>query len=183
VLPEADPVAFQIYLDWLYSGPHITIIKKEDRVKSAPNATPSVDHEWTKWAACYDLGSFLQDIDFKDALIDAAMEKMCTEEEYSIAFPSFIYPTSTRESPHRKLAVDIAVSVWIPTSFEAVTKKNLPGDFCADTVAIIGRKLRSAVAADIGIWNFFAGVSDPCKYHEHTLKKTTCYKRKRGLDT
>ncbi|KAJ4376534.1 hypothetical protein N0V86_006647 [Didymella sp. IMI 355093] len=55
-LPDTEPVAFQIYLDWLYSGPHITITKKDDRIKSAPNATPSVNHEWTKWVACYELG-------------------------------------------------------------------------------------------------------------------------------
>jgi hypothetical protein len=111
------------------------------------------------------------------------MEKMYTEDEYIIDFPLFIYPTSTRESPHRKLAVDIAVRVWLAASFEAAAERDLPGDFYADTVAIIGRKLRSAVAADTGVWNFFAGVSDPCKYHEHTPKHATCYKRKRRLDT
>jgi hypothetical protein len=181
-LPDTDPVTFQIYLDWLYSGPHITITKKDDRVKPTPCATPSVDHEWIKWAACYELGSFLQDTDFKDALIDASMEKMYTDEEYTTDFPSFVYPTSSRQSPHRKLAVDIAVSVWHSTTLEDAAKKDLPGDFCADTMSIIGRTLRSGAAADIGIWNFFASV-DPCKYHEHALSNTTCYKSKHGLDT
>ncbi|KAF9695651.1 hypothetical protein EKO04_006359 [Ascochyta lentis] len=204
-LPHVDNTNFQIYVDWLYTGPRLNFTKNDDRVyptvddsaetvadeqsttqnmlqiETPANKTPSVDHEWTRWHQCYELGNYLQDIDFKDALIDLATEKMSSDEEYTHSFPGYIYPTSPAQSPHRKLAVDIAVKVWHKESFLEAPKADHPSEFLADLVAELGSKARTGYLTETSVFDYFKAVA-PCNYHEHVLSTTKCYLEKRAVN-
>jgi hypothetical protein len=202
-LPDIDVPIFRIYFNWLYARPHLNITEKDDRIYPTANATtksiteesstaaeepqsigetPSIDHEWTRWSQCYELGNFLQDIDFKDALIDMAIEKMSSDEYYTLDLPKYIYTTSIPKSPHRHLVLDVAVNVWTQQSFAAEVAKHYPIDFMADLMARMYSGLRNRFIEEVGLYEYFRSV-DTCKYHEHTLSDSTCYKKKRGIDS
>ncbi|KZM24655.1 uncharacterized protein EKO05_0007087 [Ascochyta rabiei] len=202
-LPHVDSATFQFYLDWLYAGPRLNFMKDDDRVyptvdefakatteespttQTAPQVethvdeTPSVDYEWTRWHQCYELGNYFQDTDFKDTLIDIAVEKMSSDEEYTLALPGYIYPTSNAQSPHRKLAVD--VKVWLGHSFQRAPKADHLSEFLADLIADLGCKARTRYVGEMGIYEYLKGVA-PCKYHEYTLSTAACYLAKRAVD-
>lgn len=204
-LPGTKPEIFHIYLDWLYTGPQFAFTKAtvaSDRVSteirkpgaaattppqpSAPASTaPSVHHEWIKWHDCYELGSYLLDTDFRDALIDMATEKMSSEDEYNVDSTKYIYPSSTGQSPHRKLAVELAVNVWFDQSFQQVPEANYPSEFLADLVVELGPKVCFGSAfrstEDVSIHSYTQSSTD-CKFHEHTLDDEECYLTKRMPD-
>jgi hypothetical protein len=67
---------------------------------------------WTCWGVAYDMGDFLQDSDFKDAVIDGSIEKMVLYNECPFLLAQWIYDKSPIISAHRKLAVDTFVNCW-----------------------------------------------------------------------
>jgi len=63
------------------------------------------------------LGAYLQAADFKDAIIDAIIDKVCTRATLGPQnLHQIIYPNSPVGSGIRRLLVDIAVCRW-PNSF------------------------------------------------------------------
>ena len=64
-LVETHELPFSIWVKWLYTG----------RV-FLTNYGGKISHELPRWASCYALGDFLQDHDFKDAIIDCTIEAM-----------------------------------------------------------------------------------------------------------
>jgi hypothetical protein len=179
VLSGADTAIFRIYVNWLYTG-HFNISNgADDRCSATPANPKTIDHEWTRWRQCYELANFLQDSDCKDALIDMAIEKMTSDEEYLEELPSLIYSTTHSQSPLRKLPVDIAVHVWTSHTIGAADKVDYPAEFLADVVKEMGRMLRFNCVSEKAVRIFFGSIHT-CKYHEHTLTDSPCYKTKRG---
>lgn len=180
-LPDSSAVAFGIYSEWLYTG-HINIIKElgkaEPQSKSNQVATSEV--EWTKWGQCYELGQFLQDADFTDALIDFAIAQMNDEEQYIDSLPKIIYPLTPKNSLHRKLVVEIATKVWLPISLKNLQSSEHPMEFLADLSIAMSNTFRDGGVKSVGACEFFKNV-DTCKYHGHTVTKTPYYKAKCGL--
>jgi hypothetical protein len=88
-LPEADPRAFTVYIKWLYSG-QFFIKNDDDEAQYDEDTECMPDDEWTKWSLSYKLGNFLMDYEFKDALIDMAIDKMRWEGYYA-DLPNGVY--------------------------------------------------------------------------------------------
>jgi hypothetical protein len=168
-LPNHQPRDFGAYVDWLYTG-------RICSVHSVENDGPEHQFEWTTLRRYYKLASYLQDTDFKDAVIDALVDKMVCGNFNDVSFPGVIYPHTSTQSPHRRLAVDIALNTWPPILLSANTKMDHPSEFIADLMTQMGRRFREGVEQQ-GIRQFLEQI-DKCKYHEHAMTDTPCYKTK-----
>lgn len=175
-LPEQDPEAFAIYIKWLYSG-HF-FIKEDDNEEEeyGHNDDGILDTEWENWSHSYKLGDFLLDEDFKDALIDMAIERMRDEVHY-VDLPSSIYDYSSTGSPHRQLALDVALHAWPNLEFNMVEKRAHPLEFLTDLVRIMGTKIRIGIEKR-STYELLSPDINTCRYHEHTPKGALCYKDK-----
>ncbi|KAF3036987.1 hypothetical protein E8E11_002811 [Didymella keratinophila] len=144
------------------------------------------DAEWTTLAKCYALGSFLQDTGFRDATIDAIMEKMVCDDLVYADLAKDAYAVPSTDSPHRKLAIDIAINVWPREMFAIVADRECPPRFQTDLITAMGNLLRDCGrAGGQSVADFFASVK-PCQYHEHTMTGTPGYRTRfvswNGLD-
>ena len=164
---------FRIYFDWLYSG----------RLRITYSTKYDVWTEYLAWKAGYKLAGFLQDCTFKDALIDTIIEKMVEEDSY-YDLDSFIYRNTSPGSPHRKLCVDIALSVWSDSYLGAGNPSRLlyTNEFLLDVIAELITKGRVSHVERGNMRDFFKDI-DTCIYHEHTITKIPnsiipCYKTK-----
>lgn len=101
-----------MYVDWLYTS-HNSISRTEDKYKSRLGSVVTSGAGWNDWRECYELGNFIQDTDFKNALIDVVIEKVANDEEYNESLPHVIHSSSCKESPYRKLALGITVKTWL----------------------------------------------------------------------
>lgn len=178
-LPDASPIAFHVYSSWLYTG-HIGMGNDPKEDDAEEDKSKASELEWDKWTLCYELGRFLQDIDFTDALIDYVTDKMRCDDEYSDHLINLVYSTTSQDSPYRKLVVDLSLNVWLPITTEALQKVGYTSEFLADLGAAFLVTKRSV---RIGVYDFLhtSYNKDACLYHEHTVTKSPCYKASRGL--
>jgi hypothetical protein len=177
-LPEIDPSTFSVYVKWLYSG-QFFITGADDLFLYNDDAGNLHDEEWTKWSASYKLGSYLMDGDFRDALIDMAIEKVREQEVYFYNnLHNDIYAYSTQGSNHRKLALDVTLHSWTDSEFRLVAQNAHEVDFLTDLVAALGPKLHIEYTRT---WESFSKDIDTCRYHEHTVlgEGKLCYKDRR----
>jgi hypothetical protein len=179
-LPDVDAASFSIYVNWLYTG-RFKIINSTGGIQQLMSeGSATTDDELTTLRQCFELADFLQDSDYKDALIDIFIEKMSATDEYLEDLPKFIYPLTHAQSPARKLAVDVAVNMWNEKTYQGVDKAGYPAEFLADVLTKLGSKIRRFdIIYEYGPSIFFEEVG--CEYHEHTLTNSLCYKVKRGL--
>jgi hypothetical protein len=175
-LPEADPRAFTVYIKWLYSG-QFFIKNDDDEAQYDEDTECMPDDEWTKWSLSYKLGNFLMDYEFKDALIDMAIDKMRWEGYYA-DLPNDVYQHSREGSMHRKLAIDIAVHTWPGFEFKLAEHREHDMEFLIDLVAATGEKIRIGVEQKL-IKEFLSPDMDSCKYHDHKIDGMPCYRDKR----
>ncbi|KAJ4376729.1 hypothetical protein N0V86_006846 [Didymella sp. IMI 355093] len=167
-LPGCGPDSFIIYAEWLYTGRMCTVVdgKREQNDK--------VVKELRELIRCYRLGSFLQDSDFRDTIIDALVDMMVCRNIICTATAKVVYNISSSKSPHRKLAVDVAVHCWSTDKFQSIADWGFSAELLTDLVVATGGKLREAVRVQ-GISEFFAN-ANMCKYHEHAVNNTPCYR-------
>ncbi|KAF2124791.1 hypothetical protein P153DRAFT_400871 [Dothidotthia symphoricarpi CBS 119687] len=175
-LPETDVTAFGIYVKWLYSGKFYIMEDNDKSDKDEDDLIP--DHELDKWHSCYVLGSFLQDLDFKDALIDMLIEKARLELAFSIHLVESVYDFSLATSPHRELVVHAVAHVWPNPFFQIKVLKEQPAEFLADLLVYIGPPAKLRIFQAQSVNDFFKDLK-PCRYHEHTLNNSPCYKTKK----
>lgn len=143
--------------------------------------------EWTCWERCYKLADFLQDCAFKDSLIDTLVENITAEDRLWLReLPACIYSNTTRESPHRKFVIDLAVHTWSEANLENKRKfiQFMPPEFHLNLIAALGVKGRAAHIEHVNLRDFLKDL-DTCMYHEHTnvevpYAMTPCYKIKYG---
>ena len=175
-LPTVRSLTFQAYVNWLYTGRlYIT------------GRLVAIWVEWPIWTMCYKLANLLQNCAFKDSLIDTLVKNMTAEDSLWLCnLPGLIYSNTTRESPHRKLVIDLAVHTWSEMYLE--NQYNLiefmPPEFHLDLIAALGVKGRAARIEHVSVRDFFKDL-DTCMYHEHRNVKvpyaiTPCYKIKYG---
>jgi hypothetical protein len=167
-LPDCDPDNFIVYAEWLYTGRMCTIAPGDyDLMLGAIKERATL-------SGCYALGSFLQDSDFRDAVIDALVDMVvCNNFTYTVP-AKVVYDISSSKSPHRKLAVDFVVHCWSTDRFITILYGGHPAEYLTDLVVATGSKLRETVSIQ-SVQDFFAGVN-LCQYHEHTVNNTPCYK-------
>jgi hypothetical protein len=175
-LYDIDINAFRVWVKWLYTGQFSTQ-EKADIVKSASSADNSA---WDLLRSVYALGDYLQDTNFKDAMIDDMASRCVLSQRHPDLAASYIYPFSSPESPHRQLAIDICVFAWSVEEYRSLrTKKSeeFPPEFLTDVVVYMGEMLAGnmqtkfllTMLASRNVW----------KYHKHGGKDKKCYKQKR----
>lgn len=113
-----------------------------------------------------------------------AIDKMSSDCAYYIEIANIIYPNSVRKSRHRKFAVDLAVHLWDDDDFKELPKQDAPVEFLWNVLASVGVKMRRdripVEDVDQFMEDLFA-YDDPCKYHEHSRRKTLCHKEKQNF--
>jgi len=165
---EHDAEVFQIYLHWLYRH---TLPLRVDEPGLSGNT------EYVQLANAYVLGDFLQDTHFKDAVIDAIIDKTSSKASdgqfwYPVgAVIRCIYDNTLESSTARQLLVDLYANhghgSWL---CDWATQEDLPKEFLFDvTVAVLDRRPKPPRIAQ----------ANPCQYHGHTPEQQSlCYRKK-----
>lgn len=174
-LPEHESEHFQIFVNFIYAR-HIFSSDPDEDQSSGQHED---DKEWERLAQAYALGAYLQAADFKDAIIDAIIDKVCSSSILGLQnMHQIIYPNSPIGSGVRRLLVDIAVSRW-PTSF-LKSRPSRPewSDFFQDiAVELHARRKPQSIfsAEDQDLYK-----KNSCLYHEHinTTGVDGCYRTK-----
>lgn len=164
-LKEEDPEVFEIYLHWLYCE---TLPVQNDNPGSEGNT------EYAQLAKAYVLGEMLQDVNFKDAVLDAILIKSRSKVSdgqtwFPIGAPiRYIYEGSPESSAARRLLVDLYAyhgkAEWL-THWE--NKDDWPKQFLLDLAiaALAKRHCPPVPLAKPGA----------CEYHEHIPDPNSCY--------
>ncbi|GAB0134623.1 hypothetical protein EsDP_00002988 [Epichloe bromicola] len=165
-LREHDAQIFRTYMHWLY-------LRKLAVRNDAPGSVGN--EEYIHLAKAYVLGDFLSDGHFKDAVLDAILEKSTTwasdGQIWSPVGPVIrhIYDNTLGCSKARQLLVDLYTlnghGDWLQ---DWADPDDLPKDFLLDlAVALLDK--RPMPEPDIP--------PDPCRYHQHKPNQS-CYKYK-----
>lgn len=123
---------------------------------------------------CYAFGDKIQDLDFKDAIVDAYILQTGHLRRLSRGIVKIVYDHSQADSPVRKVFIDLLLW-WCgqePFSDRKRMKSEFPEDFLLDSLAVLpnlGPK-----------FNEYNPFHNTCSYHEHTNTGGPCYKKKRG---
>lgn len=160
-MPDDDPNIFSIYADWLYSG----LI-----YSTTENAGKGNDTEFKELTFAYILGEKILDIPFKNAVIDAVIEKFLVELIIDLELPKLVYDNTRPNAPLRRLLVDIyayhADTSWMTRSS---AKDHLHPTFVFDLnlAQLYNRDLKMETP------NY---MKSTCIYHEHqdVLQKCSC---------
>jgi hypothetical protein len=165
-LKETDPAIFKIYVHWLY---YQQLPVRSDQGGWVGNI------EYLQLAKCYTLGDFLQDVDFKDSVLDAMKEKRSTVAKDGHNWLPFgqvighIYDNTVESSKARTLLVDMYVHhghvFWLK-GWSRV--EDLPKQFLYDlSVALLEQRWKTSSDGF---------PLDSCHYHEHKPGKGVCGK-------
>ncbi|PTB42335.1 uncharacterized protein TrAFT101_008577 [Trichoderma asperellum] len=165
-LKEEDPEVFEVYLHWLYCE---TLPVRNDSPGQEGN------NEYIQLAQAYVLGEMLQDVNFKDAVLDAILIKSRSTASDGLCWypvgPAIrcIYEGTPESSAARRLLVDMYTchghEEWLT---EWANEDDLPKQFLLD-LAIAALKKRpqppESLAEKVGT----------CEYHEHLPGSNSCY--------
>lgn len=168
-LPDTGPEHMRIWIKFLYTG---RIFTGTETPQIRQSEAELFCKDVSAWNRLYTLGDFLQDGDFKDALIDAMMEFTAILNAYPIRLPDFIYSHSTKDSAHRRFVVDMFVNVRNDKTFE--TNLGYSQEFLYDMLKSIVPSLGKGIELQFSE-DWFKS-QDGCKYHDHGDKP--CYKKK-----
>lgn len=126
-VPFTSPMTFEIYVKCIYAGRFY--ITADDAA------------EYIKKNACYALGATMGDMDFKDAVIDALIDKQIREDMCWGNIDLMVYPNIQEWSKHRKLAVECALNFWKPEDFKTFHKQAHSEEFKSDLLDANGSEL------------------------------------------
>lgn len=165
-LKEEDPEVFEIYLHWLYCQ---TLPVQNDNPGFEGNT------EYVQLAKAYVLGEMLQDVDFKDTVLDAILIKSRSKaSDGQTWFPvgpaiRYIYDGTPESSAARRLLVDLYTyngrAEWLT---QWANKDELPKEFLLDlAVATLAKRPRPPAS--------LAQKAGACEYHEHIPDPNSCY--------
>ncbi|KAK2598094.1 hypothetical protein QQS21_005805 [Conoideocrella luteorostrata] len=165
-LREHDAEVFRTYLYWLHLH---KLAVRNDEPGFAGN------EEYIHLAKAYVLGDFLSDFEFKDAVLDAILEKSNSEahdgRKWNPVGPVIrhIYDNTLDCSKARQLLVDLYTlhgrGDWLR---DWADPEDLPKEFLLDlAVALLDKRVRPKAATQLG----------PCHYHQHQPTQS-CYRKK-----
>ena len=119
------------------------------------------------------LGNYLQAIDFKDAIVDAIIQKVNRSGPLvPQTMHQIVYPKSLSGTLIRRLTVDIAAYRW-DTRYLKLQKIDTDwSDFFLD-LSVVLSDMRLAGSTSKPQFE-----TNPCAYHEHRIRNTPCYKTK-----
>ena len=165
-LPDHEPEHFQLFLWFIYTR----------SIFSTKSGDKELDHdrEWARLVDSWLLGHYLQAADFKDAVIDAIIQKVLQSGDWvRQRMYQAVYARTDDRSPLRRLVVDIAVWRWNTKFLKAQRNHADWSDFFFD-LAIAQSKKSNHKQPLYEI--------DSCEYHEHRNNNTPCYKTKMRLN-
>jgi hypothetical protein len=165
-LKEEDPEVFEVYQHWLYFK---TLPVQNDNAGIEGNA------EYIQLAKAYALGELLQDVNFKDAVLDAILIKSRSKaSDGRNWFPvgpaiRYIYEGTPETSAARRLLVDLYTyhghGEWLT---EWANQDDLPKQFLLDlAIAVLAKRPHPLES--------MADKKGACEYHEHLPDPDSCY--------
>ncbi|CAK1363184.1 unnamed protein product [Cercospora beticola] len=164
-LPESNPEAFTVYVNWLYFGRLF--------VDDEPSVPPESKQMFEILVRAYVLGDQLLDVAFKDAAVDAFGQETLKLYEGIRYLPGAIprhllYENSLPTAPLRRLVVRRL------TMFQNASniKEDEPSAFLHDVI-------QALVHRDTPTVDDFVQELADCKYHEHEAGAENCYRSKR----
>ena len=146
-LPDQSPRVFHIYVQWLY----LHVLPTRDDSEHSYG-------EYDQLARAYILGDILLDTSFRDAVIDAMLDKALTLNPGQSTI-ELIYENTVASCAARRLLVDLyterARGIWLKTWAPDSPAR----DFFYDlAVALLDKRQKTERKE----WN-------PCDYHDHGL--------------
>ncbi|KAL0260913.1 hypothetical protein SLS55_004605 [Diplodia seriata] len=190
-LPDADPVTFDLYVKWLYTGELVdhwrTASSDNEQVTDATSAAAndglddhdqesggrdiavapdSVHTAYTVFVHAYILGDALLDSAFKNAAVDALIKRVHETNCYPCALAALIYTnTSGSASPLRRLLVDFYAYAykreWFVGGDRSLDMEDGPREFFRDVLVKVV-KVKEIEEPDEFPW-----MLDACQYHDH----------------
>ncbi|KAI4934684.1 hypothetical protein J4E85_002542 [Alternaria conjuncta] len=173
-LPEFGKQTFGVYFHWLLTG----VVHSRQRCDYQLSA---LFNELLRLPALFDLGHYLLDTNFRDAVSDSLMQ--CASEIKRNPFPfpldyaSDFYKNVPSGSPTRKLVADLIA--WTMDEHElhvlATGKVTMEPDLLLDILLAVGGRYITRPPSN----SPFDGWKTSCKYHCHGDEKP-CYRKKSG---
>ncbi|KAK4498846.1 hypothetical protein PRZ48_009356 [Zasmidium cellare] len=173
-LPQHEPAAFNIYLNWLHRGK--LFINKPTGKSAKGNEEVIRESFWENILESYFLGSKLDDPDFKDALVDAALLAMLDDDEGVTWYPGRrirqrLYERTTPGSRMRRLFVHMAASL---TNVKELVRPN--DDPLQEPLPFL-QELQRQLASGEKESTYEMGLA--CTFHEHRAGEKNCYRAKK----
>ena len=169
-LPDLDSEAFNIFRHFTTIG-QIFSSHDSDRQPRQHAEEAVTDWETSRLNKAWALGEQLRSHSFKDAVVDAMIDKIAKCEGFPISIHETIYPRSNGSSGIRKLIIDTAVWGFNEHSWARQECKGDMSKFYYDLVsAFISVKAKSTEVKPP-----FAD-QNTCESHEHTQRHKPCYK-------
>ena len=160
-LPKEDPKITKIYLEWLVTG----YLSEYFKI-SLPITENDLHRFHTLAANLYVFGDFVQDLDFKNSLVNETLIIADCTKAFSFEIISLVYNKTPVNSLYRRLVVDL----WIIFAMRNAEKyaNDLSKDFLVDVVIrmpiFLGHLHRSP--PKLATFN-----AELYQYHEHELDK------------
>jgi hypothetical protein len=109
-IPEQYLEGFDIYMRWVYSG---KVIISELDISKEGNADEYVRESTlaSHLSRAYVLGDVLQDMDFKDAVVDGLLEMSVSMEWVPFEEAKYLYENTPKDSLMRRMLSDYMVAV------------------------------------------------------------------------
>ena len=169
-LPTNGAKAFQVYSQWLYTG------RLHTRASSDRLSFHEEKEEWDCLVGAYLLGEYLQEITFRDSVMDAMQEwvQLCHYTSFNVYEQATeIYDNTSSGSPLRLLVTDL--TVWRAFDHFWIEEQKLlfPPEFAWSLATGLWTRLTGR-ASLLGDNEPFAERKDTCYYHCHKLQP--CYK-------
>ena len=163
-LPDDNVKIFTIYHMWLYFGYIFTRSEDEEKTASSTSSTA----EWGLLFDSYIFGEKIRDSNFKDALMDAIINKFNTIHELPNKIQQ-VYQNTPQNSPARRWLVQFCLYYNSE-------------DFIQEAAGN-AEYLRDVALAFVNAQKTERYLTRPeegsCEYHEHAEGKENCYKKKR----
>jgi len=173
-LPECDREAFGVYAKWLYNG-RVGISTPGNDITETNANGEARDHsyEWLRWEKCYILADYLQDSDFKNALIDTAIELIKPSGRAWESLGATIYEHSRMDSPHQRFAMHATASGLSMEKLETLAKEAVCEAFVVNLFMGVARVAREEK-------DLVEKIVEGCVYHGHGGDGGECHKVKHG---
>lgn len=185
VLPDAQPEAFAIYQQWLYTrGLHTKTVNMGGAIGLLG---PSHGEEWTKLTEVYLLGHKLVDIEFQDRVVDGMIEWLqeVTHSAYDLSMVLDSIPRiytilgeAGEDNPLRRLVSDIIALKFSDAMIQKMAidrnGEKMPPAFLLDLVLKLSTRL-SGPAKFLNA-SKLPEAREGCHYHCH--KEGECYREK-----
>lgn len=167
-LPTERPAPFHIYVQWLYSA----CLFSKHTLSSTTSSCDAHRQEWETLVWCYQLASYIQDVSFKDTIMDAMMQWAVDVPQKTrdtvIKSAAEIYDNTEEGSPLRRFLIDL--SVWKVSTGAWTTEdaSKVPHDFLLAVTAGLSRRfesggtLRDMIDDNIGTCHYHAHGNKPC---------------------